>query len=142
MTRRWIVYLAAAFLIVPIAFARLYLGVHWLTDTLAGLCLGLIWVTVLGIAYNRHPKAAVQWRGLLAYSLIALLATDLLHVGFDYSADLRRYQPQTTPRVLAREQWWTEGWRKLRGSAWISEAIAGKTWCCNGPATERNWKRG
>ena len=113
LTRRWIVYLAAAFLIVPIAFARLYLGVHWLTDTLAGLCLGLIWVTVLGIAYNRHPKAAVQWRGLLAYSVIALLATGLLHVGSDYRADLQRYQPQTTSRVLALERWWTEGWRKL-----------------------------
>jgi membrane protein DedA with SNARE-associated domain/membrane-associated phospholipid phosphatase len=86
LTRRWIVYLAAAFLIVPIAFARLYLGVHWLTDTLAGLCLGLIWVTVLGIAYNRHPKAAVQWRGLLAYSVIALLATGLLHVGLPITA--------------------------------------------------------
>ncbi|MCK7577843.1 MAG: phosphatase PAP2 family protein [Chromatiales bacterium] len=46
--RRWIAYLAAAFPIVPIAFARLYLGVHWLTDTLAGVCLGLIWVAVLG----------------------------------------------------------------------------------------------
>jgi membrane-associated phospholipid phosphatase len=113
LTRRWIVYLAAAFLIVPIAFARLYLGVHWLTDTLAGLCLGLIWVTVLGIAYNRHPKAAVQWRGLLAYSVIALLATGLLHVGSDYGADLQRYQPKTTPRVLTREQWWMESWREL-----------------------------
>ena len=113
LTRRWIVYLAAAFLIVPIAFARLYLGIHWLTDTLAGLCLGLIWVTVLGIAYNRHPKAAVQWRGLLAYSVIALLATDLLHVGFDYGADLQRYQPKTTLHMLAREQWWTGGWRDL-----------------------------
>ncbi len=92
--RRWMVYLAAAFMIVPIAFARLYLGIHWLTDTLAGLCLGLIWVAVLGIAYNRHPKAALHWRGLLAYSVIALLATDLLHVSLDYREDLQRYQPQ------------------------------------------------
>ncbi|MCB1824858.1 MAG: VTT domain-containing protein [Candidatus Competibacteraceae bacterium] len=113
LTRRWIVYLAAAFLIVPIAFARLYLGVHWLTDTLAGLCLGLIWVTVLGIAYNRHPKAPIQWRGLLAYSVIALLATDLPHVGSDYSADLRRHQPKTTPRVLTLARWWTADWREL-----------------------------
>jgi len=79
--RRWIVYhLAAAFIIVPIAFARLYLGIHWLTDTLAGLCLGLIWVAVLGLAYNHHTTVAVNWRRLLATSLIALLAADLLHV--------------------------------------------------------------
>ncbi len=94
VARRWIVYLAAAFLIVPIAFARLYLGIHWLTDTLAGLCLGLIWVTVLGIAYNHHPKAALHWRGLLAYSVVALLATDLLHVSLDY-----RMSAWTTGRI-------------------------------------------
>ena len=102
LARRWIVYLAAAFLIVPIAFARLYLGIHWLTDTLAGLCLGLIWVAALGLAYNHHTTAAVNWRGLLAYSVIALLATDLLHVGADFRADLQRYQPQTTEQTLSR----------------------------------------
>ena len=111
--RRWMVYLAAAFLIVPIAFARLYLGIHWLTDTLAGLCLGLIWVAVLGIAYNRHPKAALHWRGLLAYSVIALLVTDLLHVSLDYREDLQRYRPQIALHVQTRQEWLADGWRQL-----------------------------
>jgi len=113
LARRWIVYLAAAFLIVPIAFARLYLGIHWLTDSLAGFCLGLIWVTVLGIAYNRHSQAALQWRGLLACSVIVLLVADLLHAHFNYQADLRRYQPQPVLHTQNRNQWWQEGWRDL-----------------------------
>lgn len=113
LARRWLVYLVAAFLIVPIAFARLYLGIHWLTDTLAGLCLGLIWVTALAIAYNRHPQANLHWPGLLAYSVAALLATDLLHVSLDYQADLRRYQPQIVLHTQPREQWWQGGWREL-----------------------------
>ena len=113
LARRWIVYLAAAFLIVPIAFARLYLGIHWLTDTLAGLCLGLIWVAALGLAYNHHATAALNWRGLLASSIIVLLATDLLHVSVDYRQDLRRYQPQTTEQVLSRTAWWEQDWRRL-----------------------------
>lgn len=113
-TRRWIVYLAAAFMIVPVAFARLYLGIQWLTDTLAGLCLGLIWVAVLGLAYNRHSTAIpVNWRALLASSMIALLVADLVHVSFNYRADLQRYQPQSAIRTLAREQWLQEGWRQL-----------------------------
>lgn len=113
LARRWMTYLAAAFMIVPIAFARLYLGIHWLTDTLAGLCLGLIWVTVLGIAYNHHPKAAIHWRGLLAYSVSILLATDLLHVSFDYRHDRQHYQPQIVSQTLTRDQWQAGGWRKL-----------------------------
>ena len=112
--RRWIVYLAAAFMIVPVAFARLYLGIHWLTDTLAGLCLGLIWVTVLGLAYNSHAAAVpVNWRALLASSAIALLVADLVHAGFNYRADLQRYQPQPAIRTLAQEQWLRDGWRQL-----------------------------
>ena len=113
LAHRWIVYLGAAFIIVPIAFARLYLGIHWLTDTLAGLCLGLVWVTVLGIAYNHHPKATLHWRGLLAYSVIALLAADLLHVSLDYRNDQRSYQPQIVFHTLTQEQWWEQGWREL-----------------------------
>ncbi len=111
--RRWIVYLAAAFLIVPIAFARLYLGVHWLTDTLAGLCLGLIWVAVLALAYNHHRQTVLAWRGLLAYSVLALLVMDLLHVTLDYRADLQRYQSRTLLQWQEQAHWWAEGWREL-----------------------------
>ena len=111
--RRWIVYLAAAFMIVPIAFARLYLGIHWLTDTLAGLCLGLIWVAALGLAYNHHTTTPVDWRRLLAASVIALLATDLLHVGAHFSADLQRHQPQIIEQTLSRAAWWERDWQRL-----------------------------
>ncbi|MBL8260506.1 MAG: VTT domain-containing protein [Candidatus Competibacteraceae bacterium] len=112
--RRWIAYVAAAFMIVPIAFARLYLGVHWLTDTLAGLCLGLIWVSVLGLAYSRHAGAIrLHWRWLLAYSAIALLATQILHASLHYRADLERYQPQPVLAVQTQAQWLREGWRRL-----------------------------
>ncbi len=37
----------AAAMIVVIGFCRLYLGVHWLTDVLGGLTLGLCWVAIV-----------------------------------------------------------------------------------------------
>lgn len=39
LSRRWLVALALAWAVV-MAVSRTYLGVHWLTDTLAGICLG------------------------------------------------------------------------------------------------------
>ena len=41
------------FAIVLMAFARIYLGVHYVSDVLAGLLLGLAFVLVFGIIYNK-----------------------------------------------------------------------------------------
>ena len=41
-----------------IAFTRVYLNVHWMSDVLAGLTLGLFWVTFVKlIFYNKTPTS-------------------------------------------------------------------------------------
>jgi undecaprenyl-diphosphatase len=43
-TAKWIVSTFLAFLILLIGFSRIYLGVHWLSDTLAGYVTGFVWL--------------------------------------------------------------------------------------------------
>ncbi len=66
--RRWetrvYVLLASIFAVALIGFSRLYLGVHYLSDVLAGYALGAFWATtaittavVLDRALSRHPSS-------------------------------------------------------------------------------------
>ena len=54
---RWAVAASGLLLILLIGFSRLYLGVHYPTDVLAGFLAAPLWVSVVGIAY-------LLWRAL------------------------------------------------------------------------------
>ena len=45
---------SALVLVGAIAFTRLYLGAHWLTDVLAGILLGALWIAALAAASPRR----------------------------------------------------------------------------------------
>lgn len=42
----------AATFILAVSFSRIYLGVHWISDIVAGLSAGFLWITVVTVAYE------------------------------------------------------------------------------------------
>jgi len=48
---RWTIAAAGTFLVLLIGFSRLYLGVHYPTDVLAGFLAALLWVSFVGLCY-------------------------------------------------------------------------------------------
>lgn len=111
--RRWIPYLGAALVVIPIAFSRLYLGAHWLSDILAGVSLGLVWVSLVGLTYNRRSSRPVNRGGLLAVSVASILVSGIIYSGFYHELNLHRYQLHPQLQILTQEQWWQEAWRRL-----------------------------
>jgi undecaprenyl-diphosphatase len=111
---RWriVTMLAAVLLILSIAFSRMYLGAHWLSDV-AGFAFGLAWIALLGIAYLQHATQHVRAAGLASAVAITLIGASGAHVALAHGADMRRYAVQQSLRSIALTDWRQDGWTEL-----------------------------
>jgi undecaprenyl-diphosphatase len=110
----WVPYSMAVFMVVAIGFSRLYLGVHWLSDVLAGWSLGLAWVALMGIAYRHHPAPVVSTKIFTPLAVSTLLLLAGFYSSQQLDKDLVFYRPLTsTPVSLNRNDWIDGGWKAL-----------------------------
>ena len=72
--------LVAGAIVLAIAFSRLYLGVHWFSDVVAGLSLGVAWAGALAVAYSYRTHENVRPLPLALWLLVVLLVAGSWHV--------------------------------------------------------------
>jgi membrane-associated phospholipid phosphatase len=106
--------LCAAGIAVLVAFSRLYLGAHWISDVIASFGLGIAWIALLGIAYSHH----VRERPVRGTPVLLIVLATLTFVGGSYAAnhhdrDLARYAKPVTTRTLRIDAWRRGEWRSL-----------------------------
>jgi len=111
--RRWLPYSVAGLVVASIGFSRLYLGAHWFSDVLAGLSLGIIWVALMGIAYDRHPAPRLPVRRLLMMTTVLLVFAGSWQTQHYLDEELARYAPRLQIREATRDEWLTSGWQTL-----------------------------
>jgi undecaprenyl-diphosphatase len=110
----WVPYSMAVFMVVAIGFSRLYLGVHWLSDVLAGWSLGLAWVALMGIAYRHHPAPAISTKIFTPLAVSTLLLLAGFYSSQQLDEDLVSYRPLAmTPVSLNANDWIDGGWKAL-----------------------------
>ena len=110
---RWIPYAVSTLLICLIAFSRLYLGAHWLADVVAGLALGMAWVSISAIAREHHRRGAATVKGLLPVATLVFAVSAVWHINTQSAADIDRYAVRHTSEQLPLAQWWNSAWAIL-----------------------------
>ncbi len=111
----WLPFGAALGISLLVAFSRLYLGAHWLSDILGGLALGWAWVTFLGIFYLRGAPEVISKKILLPVVLATLVLAGGWHIHARHAQDLVRYQVQHQTQTLTRAAWLQGDWQRLPG---------------------------
>jgi undecaprenyl-diphosphatase len=110
---RLAVALGAATLIFLIAFSRLYLGAHWLSDVLGGLAFGSAWLALLGLSYLRRQAERIEPGGLLALGGAALILAGGFNIYRSHATDSARYVVKVGTPTMAATDWWASDWQQL-----------------------------
>lgn len=111
--QRSLIVVLAAVVVLAISGSRIYLGVHWLSDVVASLSLGLAWVAVVSIVYLHH----VSGEQLRALPAALLMAATVVLVGGTYArwhhdADVSRYAYRVQTPTSSFASWRAGGWRE------------------------------
>jgi undecaprenyl-diphosphatase len=112
-TRRWLPYSCAGALVVPVTLSRLYLGAHWFSDILAGLSLGIFWVALIGIAYDRHPAPRLPLRRLLIVTVLTATLATGWQARHNADSEQRYYTAQSELHRITRDTWRNSEWQAL-----------------------------
>jgi membrane protein DedA with SNARE-associated domain/membrane-associated phospholipid phosphatase len=110
---RWLPYVWASILITVVGVSCLYFGVHWLTDVIGSLSLGLTWVAMLGLAYRRHTQVGKKWLGLAGTAVGTLVIAFGVQSAVSGDFGLGHFQRAEETITITEEGWKAGAWRRL-----------------------------
>jgi membrane protein DedA with SNARE-associated domain/membrane-associated phospholipid phosphatase len=103
----------AAIWVLIIAYSRIYLGVSWLSDVLAGLALGGITVAAFGLVLEANPSRRIRPVGLIAVAGLFYLSAGVANTMIYGEAQAQAFTQLSTASKVNQAEWLSAKWKEL-----------------------------
>jgi membrane protein DedA with SNARE-associated domain len=108
---RYAAYSILSILVILIAFSRLYLGCHWLTDIIGSIFLGLAFLLAAIVSYRRH-QLNITLKRLSAWKFSGMIIIAFLPIWIlGNVTSFKKVKIETTPyfsiQTVSLQTWWS-----------------------------------
>lgn len=103
---RRFIYIPGALLLFFIAFSRLYLGMHWLSDVIGSVFLSSSILFIHILSYKRSEIEKINIKKVMAIASLLTLMTNAFFMYYGFNASLQGSQPKHIHSLSHFSNWW------------------------------------